>query len=83
MAHAARHGGRLDRKVRKILCAWPFVHGRIGEEHGVVLRDHHVDAERQVAGLGIEHLAHFLDGLRKSAGHARNHRIAVAERHKQ
>jgi len=83
MPHAPRNRCGFAGDMGKFGCVGAFVDSGIGEEGGVVLADHHVDAERQRAILVIEHQVHLAHGLRKGAGHAGDHPVAMAQRHQQ
>ena len=48
---------------------WALVDRGVGEEHrNSSWRPSGVDAERQVPRLGVEHMAHFAQGLAEGAG---------------
>ena len=74
-----RHGSGFGGDMGKVLGRGTLVDRRIRKEHGNVFADHHVDAERHLIGLGIDHLPHFAHCLGKRPGEARNHRITMAE----
>ncbi len=83
MPHPPRDLRGLGGDMRQFLGAGPLVDGGVGEEGGVVLADHHVDAERRRAVLGIEHPAHFARALAEGPGEPGDHPVAMPQRHQQ
>ena len=76
VAQAAGNCGGFLGDPGQVFGAGTLVDGRVGQEGGVILADHQVDPEGQLAVLGIEHLADFAHRLGKGPGHAGDHGIA-------
>ena len=78
MAHPPRHGGGLDRDLGELRAGRPLGHRRVGDEDGVRLADHQVDAERGDALLRVEHAADLAIALRIGPGDAGDHHVGLA-----
>ena len=76
MAQPAGHRGGFLGDPGEVFGLRPLVDRGVGEEHGIILADHQVHAERQLARLRFQHLAHFAHGLGEGPGHPGDHGIA-------
>ena len=68
MAHAPGDLRGLDGDLGELLAGRPLGDRGVGDEHGVRLADHDVDAERGDARLRIEHAADLADSFAHKAG---------------